>query len=49
MNPPCRGTNLPSVMLGDGEIGTGTCHDITKPEIGTVGGLLPPKVLKKRD
>jgi hypothetical protein len=35
MNPPCWGRNLPSVMLGDGEIGAKTCDDITKPENGT--------------
>jgi hypothetical protein len=30
MSLPCKGKNLPSVMLGDGETNAGTCGDIMK-------------------
>ena len=31
MSLPCKGRNLPSVMLGDEETDTGTYGDIMKP------------------
>jgi hypothetical protein len=39
MSLPCRRRNLPSVTPGDGEIDTGMCGDITKPDNGTQRNL----------
>jgi hypothetical protein len=43
MSLPCKGRNLPSVMLGDKETYTGTCGDIMKPGNRIRHSLCPEK------